>query len=84
MYGEIGDYNAQQKQRILPFLMINCLKTTKSKKFTEFYYQFIRIISQLTIEFLEENNIPCDSVNDYLNVGDPNILLPSFDNYAIC
>ena len=65
-------------------LMVNCLKTTKSKKFAEFYYQFIRIISQLTIEFLEENNIPCDSVNDYLNVGDPNILLPSFDNYAIC
>ena len=59
-------------------------ENNKEKKVCWVLLPIHEIISQLTIEFLEENNVPCDSVNDYLNVGDPNILLPSFDNYAIC
>lgn len=52
-------------------LMVNALNTTKSKKFAEFYYQFIKIISQLTIEMLEEHNISCNSIKEYHDIEDP-------------
>ncbi|CAL4086251.1 unnamed protein product [Meganyctiphanes norvegica] len=50
--------------------MVNAMNTTKSKKYAEFYSQFIKT-SQLTMEMLKEQDVQCgDSLKKYLEDED--------------